>query len=147
MSFYERNKRKIFRICHISYFIICIQYTSHFRIIRGKVCQTLYCVWSNNGISCKIACAFSEDSDPPAHPLLEVRLDLLVPWLPIECPTKTLIRLSGCADWSESWLGEQSCNLVGNTLSQLLCKIHRGVLRCITIVQNEKTNHHENMPI
>ena len=31
--------------------------------------------------------------------------DALDPWLPMECPAKTLIRLHGCAVWSESLLG------------------------------------------
>ena len=56
----------------------------------------------------KILCASSEDWDQSAHPNRPIRhfcsppKDALDPWLPTECPTKTLVRLLGSAVWSES---------------------------------------------
>ena len=58
----------------------------------------------------KISFASSDDSDEPAHMQSDqschCRLEAtLCHWLRNECPAKTLIRLCGCAGWSESSLG------------------------------------------
>ena len=63
-----------------------------------------------SSIKHKLACAYSEESTQSAHPQSLISLsfppqETLDPWLPIEHLSKTLIRLHGCAVWSESrWL-------------------------------------------
>ena len=57
----------------------------------------------------KMACAPSEDSDQPAHPINLVRVfavHMKKVW--VERTAKTLIRLGGCPGWSESSMGAQS---------------------------------------
>ena len=56
-----------------------------------------------------MACAPSEDSDQPAHPINLVRVfavHMKKVW--VERTAKTLIRLGGCPGWSESSMGAQS---------------------------------------
>ena len=51
-----------------------------------------------SSIRYKLACAYSEDSNRPSHPhSLFLPEETLDPWLPIKCPSQTLIRLSGPA--------------------------------------------------
>ena len=48
--------------------------------------------------------------------------EALNPWLPLECPARTLIKLCRCAGWSECSLGAQWCSFVGTTVPRLACQ-------------------------
>ena len=66
-------------------------------------CHSYRCTWlfePSRDKTNKMACAPSEDSDQPGHPP-----SLWVLSYPTERTAKTLIRLGGCRDWSESSLG------------------------------------------
>ena len=61
----------------------------------------------------KVVCTYSEDSNRSVHPHSLVSLNFppreaLDSWLSIERPSKTLIRLRGCAGWSESSMGSHA---------------------------------------
>ena len=65
----------------------------------------------------KMTCAPSEVTDQPRHQPSLISLhcpheECWGPSLPIECTAKTLIRLGGCSDWSESLFGAQVILLV-----------------------------------
>ena len=52
----------------------------------------------------KSVCTSTQSDRSPNFPPEET----LDPWIPIECPSKTLIRLCGCAVWSEFLMGSHA---------------------------------------